>query len=73
MTFEEDFPSFKGRVTLRLKYEEFVCKEHVIKYCLDKAKVKKVIDRCPMIAKIKIPYLNNLTIEEYFKKELGLE
>ena len=44
-TFNEDFPSFKGRVILKFGEEEFVCKSHVEQFCLDKQKVEKIIDK----------------------------
>ena len=75
MSFEDDFPSLKGKLcidkegtlmTLTTFAEAFFI-EDIREHCLDKAKVRaaleKMSDSAPLVA---------FPVSEYLKKELGL-
>ena len=73
MTFEEEFPSLKG--CGKLSYRdgedyviEAIFQSAVQKHCLDKAKVKEVIDNLPEGCGGDWP-----SIKDYIEEELGLK
>ncbi len=76
MTFEEDFPSLKGKVIYSQAYEDgslehpdTLIKEVVAENCLDKHKVKEAIQKWTDKGGFSHGYLN----AEYLLKELGLD
>ncbi len=69
MKFEEEFPSFVSSPDI---WNNYKVRELVQKHCLDKQKVKEVINKFIELRKARIDQTNVLDFEE-IKKELGLE